>query len=112
MPTITKAQQRAYARRLRQISRNFDRLERETLQQSISLLRDVRDRLAGQLTGSEFSQFRIAEQQQAIDDIIASYEAQARAMTNGAVRQGFVLGEQSAVLPQRRLRCWPSSARI
>jgi hypothetical protein len=59
----------------------------------------VRDQVAGQLTGTEFSQFRVAEQQAAIDDIIASYENQARALANGSSRQAFTLGEQSAVEP-------------
>ena len=98
MPT-TKKQRDAYAAKLRQISRNFDRLERETLQQSIKLLKDVRNKVAGELTGTEFSQFRVKEQQKAIDEIIDEYETQLRAMTNGAARQSFTLGGQSAVEP-------------
>ena len=103
MPTVTKAQQKAYAAKLRQISRNFDTLERETLEQSIRLLRQVRNSIAGQLTDTDFNQFRIAEQQAAIDDIIGQYENQARAMTNGAVRQSVTLGEMSAVEPLQAL---------
>jgi len=103
MPTITAKQKRAYARRLREIARNLDRVERDTLQQSIRLLRQVNDALAGQLTGTDFNQFRIAEQQKAIADIIANYEQQARAMANGAVNQSFTLGERSAVEPLQEL---------
>jgi len=99
MPTITNRQRKAYERKLREIARSFDRVERETLQQSIRLLRQVRDAIAGQLTDTDFSQFRIAEQQQALDDIIANYEQQARALSNGAVRQSFTLGERFAVEP-------------
>jgi hypothetical protein len=95
----TAAERRAYARKLREIARSFDQLERATLQQSIQLLRDVRDRIAGQLTGTEFSQFRVAEQQQALDDIINAYDAQARALANGSTRQAFALGERSVVEP-------------
>jgi uncharacterized protein with gpF-like domain len=99
MPTITKKQADAYAAKLRQISRNFDRIERQTLEQSIKLLKDVRNQISGQLTGSEFNQFRIAKQQEALDEIIEEYEEQARAMTNGAVNRSFTLGGQSAVEP-------------
>ncbi len=95
----TPAQRRAYAAKLRQIARSFDRLERATVQQSIRLLRDVRNNLAGQLIDTEFSQFRIAEQQRALDDIMANYEDKARALSNGAVRQSFALGEQSVIEP-------------
>ena len=95
----TKAEERAYAAKLREISRSLGRLERATLEQSIRLLRSVRDQVAGQLTGTEFSQFRVAEQQRAIDDIIASYESQIRALANGSTRQAFNLGERSAVEP-------------
>jgi len=95
----TAAERRAYARKLREIARSFDQLERATLQQSIQLLRDVRDRIAGQLTGTEFSQFRVAEQQQALDDIINAYDAQARALANGSTRQAFALGERSVIEP-------------
>jgi hypothetical protein len=95
----TARERRAYASRLRQIARSFDRLERATLQQSIALLRDVRNSLAGQLIDTDFSRFRIAEQQQVLDDIIANYEAQARALANGSVRGSFTLGEQAVVEP-------------
>jgi hypothetical protein len=98
-PPVTKAQRRAYARKLREIARQAQRLERQTLQQSLTLLRQVRNRIAGDFAGTDFAQFRIAEQQKQLDDIINSYEAQARALANGSVRQSFSLGEQSVVLP-------------
>ncbi len=95
----TASERKAYAAKLRQIARSFDRLERATVQQSIRLLTDVRNSLAGQLIDTEFSQFRIAEQQRALDDIIANYEDKARALSNGAVRQSFAMGEQSVIEP-------------
>ena len=95
----TLRERRAYARKLQQITRNFNRLERATLQQSIKLLKDVRNQVAGQLTGTDFSQFRVAEQQKAIDAIIAEYEEQARDMASDASLQAYKLGGQSVIDP-------------
>ena len=99
----TASQRKAYARRLAVITRNLGTLERNTLQQSIRLLRTVRNELAGQLINTDFSRFRIAEQQGAIDDILAGYENKVRALGNGAVRQSFVLGERSVIEPLQEL---------
>lgn len=95
----TAVERRAYARKLREIARSRDTLEREMLRQSIRLLKDLRDRIAGQLTGTEFNQFRVAEQQRALDDIIANYDTQIRSLANGTTRQAFVLGERSVIEP-------------
>lgn len=99
----TAAERRAYARKLNSISKQHQRLERETLQASIRLLKSVRDQIAGQLTGTEFNEFRIAEQTAQLNAIINEYDAQLRSLANGAVRQSFDLGERSVIEPLQEL---------
>ncbi len=95
----TAAQRKAFAGKLGQISIDFVNLEEATLRESLELLLELRDALAGHLTGSEFDQFRVAEQQKALDAIIADYEEQARAMANGAAKKSYKLGGQSVIDP-------------
>lgn len=113
----TQAERNAYASRLRAIARNVDSIERALLQDSIRLLRDVRDQIAGQLTATEFSQFRIAEQTRILDDIIGNYDAQIRFLTANAAREAFVLGERSVIEPLQQANIGvaffrPSTAQI
>ncbi len=100
---IEKARRRVrrkrYARKLNAIAKEFDRLEVRTLRSAIQLLRDVRNRISGQLIDTDFSRFRIAEQQRALDDIIVRYDSMARALAHGASHEAFRLGERATIEP-------------
>ncbi len=98
MPTPTE--KRAYARKLIQIERRFGHLERDTLRRSIELLRDFRNRVAGQLSDIDnFEQFRLRELQGNLNELITQYEGQLRALNNGAIRGSFNLGRSFVVEP-------------
>ncbi len=96
---ITVAQGRRYFKKLTAIAANFDRLEVSTLRSAIQLLRNVRSQIAGQLIDTDFSRFRIAEQQRALDDIIDRYDSMVRALAHGASHEAFRLGERATVEP-------------
>ena len=95
----TAAERKAYARRLMAILQSLDSVERWVLQESIRLLRELRDSVAGQLAITELDQLRVAEQQRVLDLIIADYNIRLRSVTAAAVGQAFVLGERAAVEP-------------
>jgi SPP1 gp7 family putative phage head morphogenesis protein len=96
----TKAEKQAYARKLLQIERRFGRLERDTLKRSIALLRNFRNRVAGEMSQlSDFQQWRIRELQRNLDEMIAQYEGQLRSLGDGAIRGSINLGRAAVVEP-------------
>ncbi len=100
MPKPTKAEKRAYARKLLQIERRFGLLERDILSRSIVMMRNFRGWIAAQLTEIDnFEQFRLRELQANIEELITQYEGQLRALSNGAVRDSFNLGRLSVIEP-------------
>lgn len=89
-----------YIRALRDISKRFDTLEADTVRRSIELLRAMRDRLQLRLTSVEnFRNFQLSELIGNVNQMIAEYEAQLIALSNGGLTQSARLGALSVVEP-------------
>jgi hypothetical protein len=100
----TKAEIRAYTRKLREIERRFGTLERGTMRRSIDLLKQLRANIAGEITQlSDFEQFRILQTRANLDAMITQYQGQLTGLSNGAVRQSYNLGTSSVVAPLEEL---------
>jgi len=89
-----------YERALKDVARRFDRLDRETVKQSLVYLRELRDRLQLQLTSAEtFEAFRLEELTRNVNDLIARYEAQMMSLSRSALTQSSRLGALAVVEP-------------
>lgn len=113
----TRSERDAYVRRLTELLREMDYVERTAVEDSIRLLRDLRDGVVGQLSTVEPDQFHISELDAAIAAIIAAYLLRARSLVSDSVQQAFVLGERAAVEPLQQANITipafrPSTAQI
>ena len=96
----TRAERAAYVRKLREIERRFGKLERGVIKRSRDMLKNLRNQIAGQIVEVDsWDQFRMNEMTGNLDDLIAGYEGQLRAMSNGAVRDSMSLGRASVMDP-------------
>jgi hypothetical protein len=100
----TNRERRAYVRKLTDIERRFGRLERGTLSRSIQILKQLRNNIAGEISQlSDWEQFRITQTRANLDEMIMQYQGQLNALSNGAIRQSYGLGQASVIEPLQEL---------
>jgi hypothetical protein len=85
---------------LRAIVREFGALESDTAARALVYLREMRDRLQLQLTGTETVRaWQLRELLAGVDRLIAEYEVRLIGLANGALRNGAQLGALSVTGP-------------
>lgn len=98
MPTPT---QRAYAKALNQVERQFDKAEDQAMRQMIGLLHELRRDIAEVMTtaSGEFETLQVRRIQSAIEGAIADFEREASRVMADSFTAAYTLGGESVTAP-------------
>lgn len=98
---VSSAERRAYNRAMRALVERLGRVDAETIRREVALLRELRNRISGELLagGSDWTLYQGRQLRANLERMIAELESQLIQETGGAVAQAWELGGRAAVEP-------------
>lgn len=103
---VSSAERRAYIRKMREITSRLDRVSADVMKRELALLKDFRDRIAGELTAasalpepSDFTLYRLRSLRTNLERMIAELETGLRQLLAGGVRDAYALGSAGMIEP-------------